>query len=197
MDLVPGPTACILTAYGVNIQTWNETRAETCGLDIDDSYWLVPFQNHPPPRDGSTNCITGLTEDISLLYWAPCIDGSPMLRSELSFPKHMGSNYSCLWNPQCLDRTFKSEIICYVPSNSSDVEVLKSAKGEAASQHRFIPPVFFIIFWCLFKDEYFWEEPGIQVWCSAWFITRWNASQKRKCVFVIDHAKCRSWGETK
>lgn len=155
MNLIPGPTNCMLSAYGVDVQVWNETRKETCGLDSEYSYWLAPFQSYTPENDSDADCVTGLTAEVSLWYWAPCLDGAPRLRTELSFTKHMGSNYSCFFNPQCSDKAFKSEIICYALNKHGSTGDLQDVKGEAASHCKFIGLTFALILLYCLRDEYF------------------------------------------
>lgn len=146
MGLTPDTTACMLDAFGVDVQKWNETRKPTCGLDPARSYWLGNFRPKFDVRN-ETNCLTGLRKEISLEYWTPCVNGAPKLQTLLTFAEPFPGNYSCFFAPECHKGGFKSVTICYSVEDQDDDELLSlpDAEGEAAPQHIFFVLVFPLI----------------------------------------------------
>lgn len=153
MDLNPGPTSCMLSAYGVDVQSENKTREETCGLDQASSYWLEPYK-HGNFDDYEVNCITGLHKDIVIGYWAPCVNGVPTLHAALYFKTPFEGNYRCLFNPQCRDGHFTSHTICYSMENLGDATI-KNAGGKADPLSKFVCLVYLFILMIYLRDEYF------------------------------------------
>lgn len=113
MDLVPGPTSCMLQPFGVEIQAKNESRKATCGLDPQDSYWLGPFKNEEGIVENGINCVNGLPSDVAFTVWAPCVKGMPTQIARLQFTEPMPDDYSCMSNPTCDHGSFNSHLVCY------------------------------------------------------------------------------------
>lgn len=119
MDLVPGPTTCMLEPFGVDVQLHNESRKATCGLDPQDSYWLKPFKNEEPVIKNGINCVNGLPTNVYFTVWAPCVNGVPTQIARLQFTEPMPDDYTCMSNPICDKGSFNSHLVCYKNQGSS------------------------------------------------------------------------------
>lgn len=147
MELVPGPTPCMLKGIGVDIDLKNATRKETCGLDPGHSYWLEPFNDDNGVREDDIECAIRSALDVKLEFWAPCIDGKPLQMTKLTFPSDPGNfYYTCKANPTWTRGSLQTQIVCYTVGTKVD---RKSILVKNIAVRNSISPAWYLCVWLL------------------------------------------------
>ncbi|GMH45108.1 hypothetical protein BSKO_13065 [Bryopsis sp. KO-2023] len=103
LDLIPGPTECVLESYGIAVDTADEGLKETCGLSKEDHDWVMSGEHPVWEIEG---CELSLPSGTSSHIVTTCSDGNlgfhfglNFTNSDLQMPKE--APYTCKSSPSC------------------------------------------------------------------------------------------------
>lgn len=127
----PGHAACVLKNLGIAVDPKNETKKENCGLDPENAAIMEPF---PLPHSTNGGCLVGLPPDVSFHTLYKCDHGKIRSALMLTFPTSIKKNFSCIYNPTCINGFYNSHVVCFMGDF-----VIKNARSASDKRSVNIP----------------------------------------------------------